>query len=147
MAAWEQNELAKIGTFVQSNKEKYPFVAELESIGSTRDMYSGIINMYQAGYTPSYDDVAELVENRIEDILDKLAQSKKFSDWAAKRLKAQTAPPPQTRPTLTGALTADSAQQVPPDNESDAENRRRALQAAYAAREAALKQIKAQTGQ
>lgn len=143
-AAWEKSEMGKIEQFIDSSKEKYEYTAELKTIGSTKDIYGGIINMYQAGYTPSYEDMAGLVENRIEDILERLAPTKKFQAWAAKRLKPQSPATSQPSPTLTGALNSDSVAQAPIENETDEQNRRRAMQAALAKREALLRQMKGQ---
>lgn len=145
--AWERNEKEKIDNFLATNKEKYEFTATLMPCGSTNDIYGGIINMYQQGYTPSYDDMTELVENRIEDLLDRLAQTNKFKTWAASRLKTQSVTKAQSAPTLKGTLNADSVASVPPENETDEENRLRALKAAYAAAEYARKKQQAAEGQ
>lgn len=143
MSHWEQNEIGRIEEFIDTNKEKYQFVAQLKNLGSQRDIYSGIINMYQEGLTPSYDDVADLVESRVEDILTELSRAPKFGEIVSKLLGEKQTAKVKSAPTLTGALRADSAVSAPKENETDEENRQSALQAAYAAREAALKQIKA----
>lgn len=134
-AGWEQAELQRIASAIDKSKDRYEYVAAAKAIGSDRDIFNGMISMYNQGYTPSHDEIADLVESRIEQLVDLLAPTKKFQEYIAKASKRVPSS------TLTSSLRSETPPAVSADDVSDEENLKLALQAAHSARDDAMKRI------
>lgn len=144
MWRWEAQEYRNIQNFLTENQSKYEYVNSLKDLGSEQDIFNGIIGMYRQGIEPSYGDVADLVETRVEALAETLINTPKFQKLLEQ--KGIKVSPQLQKPskTLTGSMIADSSSHgVEQAEESDEDNQRRSLQAALAAKEsaeAALKQ-------
>jgi hypothetical protein len=139
--AWEQNELATIADFVEKNKEKFEYVGAAKVIGSDKDIYNGKISMYNQGYSPNNEEMADLVESRIEQLIDLVAPTKKFSDYIGKKFGVQLARKNAASVTLTEGMRAEPAEAVDLNKMTDEENREYALKAALAAKQEALRKL------
>jgi hypothetical protein len=137
----EQRELGGISQFIDEAKDKFEYVAAAKAIGSDKDIYNGLVSMYNQGYSPSYDEMAELVETRIEQLIDLLAPTKKFSDYVSKKYGAPKATQGTASATLTSSMTAEVPEAVDLNKMTDEENLRYSLKAAYAAKQEALRKL------
>lgn len=133
-SAWEHQELSNIGQFIQESNDKFPYLGALKSLNAEQDLYNGMINMYNQGYQPTYEEMGDLLETRVESLLDTIADSGKFKQWVGKRFGVQISTPSKASesPTLTGQLGAESPGSVDPATLSDEESMKLALKAAYA---------------
>ena len=138
---WEQNELNTISRFIDTSKEKYEYVDAAKSIGSDKDIYNGLISMYNQGYSPSYDEMTDLVESRIEQLIDLVAPTKKFSDYMSKRYGVQLTPPSADSVTLTEGLKSEPSSGVDLAGMTDEENRKFAFEQATLAKNNALRKL------
>lgn len=138
---WEQNELGSISQFIEKAKDKFEYVGAAKAIGSDKDIYNGMVSMYNQGYSPNYEEMADLVESRIEQLLELLAPTKKFTDFVSKKFGAQTARKNADSVTLTSGMKGEPAESVDINQMTDEENRQYALKAAMAAKQEALRQL------
>lgn len=134
-----QQEISDIDKFISDNTEKYQFVSAARPMGSAKDLYNGKISMYNQGYSPSNEDMTELVEARIEEVL-KLVLPTQKGRKLVEELLGVSIPSSTESKTLTSAgdTPAVLAKDLPL---TDEENQQLALKEAYAAREAILKQM------
>jgi len=139
---WEQRELGSISEFIDKTKEKYEYVGAAKDIGSDKDIYNGLVSMYNQGYSPNYDEMADLVESRIEQLLDLISPTKKFSDYVGKRFGVQLAHKASGSATITEDMKSDPQESVDLNKMSEEENLKYALKSAYEARERAMKVFK-----
>jgi len=138
---WEKNELAQISQFIDSSKDKYEYVEAAKGIGSDKDIYNGLISMYNQGYSPSYDEMSDVVEARIEQLIELLAPTKKFSDYIAKRFGAQTAPQGAGSVTLTDGMKGEPSNGIDFASLSDEDNRKHAMQQAITVQQDLLRKL------
>ena len=148
MTAWEQQEHQQIQQFLSENQEKYEYVSSLKELGSDKEVYDGIITMYQQGYQPSYDDMAQLIETRVEALAESLLETPKFRRTLEERLGVKlSATPPKSSKTLSGSMVADSATNVPESpEETEEQNLQRAMRAAMEAKSSAEEALKKRLG-
>lgn len=132
-AQWEQQELGRISQFIDSSKDKYQYLAALRPMKSDHDLYSGMLNMYNQGYQPDVEDMAELVETRVQAMVDHLVDVPKFREWISKRLGVQLAPKKTGSQTLSNRMGGDSPGEVDISQLPEDEQMKIALEAAYAA--------------
>ena len=136
--AWEQSEQAQIAAFIDTEAETFPYVSALKPMNSDADLYNGMISMYNNGYQPTYKDMADLVETRIEGVLDHLAESPKFSEWVQKKFGVKVAVPSAApTQTMTGKDGAESPASVDPNTLTEEESIALAMKAAQDAAAAA----------
>lgn len=138
---WERNELGQISQFIDTAKDKFEYVGAAKAIGSDKDIYNGLVSMYNQGYSPDYSEVADLVEARIEQLIDLVAPTKKFSDYIGKKFGVQLSKKAPSGMTLTGGMAAETPESVDLSKMTDEENRQYALKAAYAAKQEALRRL------
>jgi hypothetical protein len=99
--------------------------------------------MYNQGYNPEYSDMADLVEARIEQLIDLVAATPKFSDYISQKFGVKLSQG-QGSPsaTLTESMRAEgSPETVDFTKMSDEEQQKYALAQALAAREEALRKL------
>lgn len=130
---WEQQELQRISQFIDQSKDKYQYLAALKPMKSDQDLYSGMLNMYNQGYQPSVEDMAELVESRVEALVDHLAEVPKFREWISKRLGVQVSPQNKQSASLSNKMGGETPGEVDISTLPEDEQMRLALEAAYAA--------------
>ena len=138
---WAEQEIQRISTFIDEGKEKFEYLSAAREMGSDKDLYNGMVSMYNQGYSPSYDDMADLVEARIEKLLDLVGPTKKFSAYMSKRYGVQINSNPAESQTLTGGMASDPPAMGGIEDLPDEEQQKLALKAAVAAKEAALKKL------
>lgn len=139
--SWEQRELGAISEFIDKGKEKFEYVGAAKAIGSDKDIYNGMVSMYNQGYSPSYEEMADLVESRIEQLIDLVAPTKKFSDYVGKKFGVQLSRKSAASATLTEGLKSEPAEAVDLNKMTDEENREYALKTALAAKQEALRKL------
>ena len=142
---WEKNELSTISQFIDTSSDKYEYVAAAKSIGSDKDIYNGLISMYNQGYSPSYEEMSDVVEARIEQLIELLAPTKKFSDYISKRFGAQTAQSGADSVTLTDGMKSEPSEGVNIDGMSEEENAKYSMQQAVLLKNELLRKL-GQTG-
>lgn len=148
MTQWERQQYSEIEGFLQQNSDKYEYVASLKELGSTKDLYDGIITMYQQGYEVTYDDMAQLIEARVESLAETLLDTPKFRKTLEQKYGVKLAPQPQkVSKTIGGSMVAESGTvSHQPAEETDEENQARALKEAMAAKERAQAALKQRLG-
>jgi hypothetical protein len=135
MWQWEVEEFNKIQGFLNENDEKYTYVNALKKVGSEQDIFNGIIGLYRQGIEPKYEDVADLVEARVEAVAELLIDTPKFRKLLeSKGVKIRPAAQPSA--TLTGNMSGNTATALAEQpEETEEENLRRSMEAALAAQE------------
>lgn len=135
---WLKQEIGNINRVIEENSKKYEYVASTRTMGSDKDLMNGLVLMHNQGLDPSYEDMADMVEARIEEVLNLVAKTDKFSNFVKERFGININKPKDTR-TLTsvgGETPAAVSWQV-----TDEENRKMAIQEALAVKESLLKQV------
>lgn len=137
---WAEQEIGRITNFLDTSKDKFEYLSAARELGSEKDLYNGMISLYNQGYQPTYEDMADIVESRIEKLLDLIGPTAKFKSYVKERYGVQLSPPAESK-TLTSDLTGDSPGMADIASLPDDQQKELALKAAFAARERALKAL------
>lgn len=142
---WESQELQRISGFIKETGEKYQYVGAASDIGSDRDIYNGMISLYNQGYRPQYEEIADLVESRIEQLIDLVSGTKKFSDYLGKKFGVKLSGQ-KPSPTITEELAGEPSEEVDFSKMTDEENRAYSLKQAKLVMEAERRKLRAMQG-
>lgn len=137
-----QQEVDNIEKFITGNTEKYQFVNATRPMGSGKDLYNGMISMYNQGYSPSYEDMSDLVEARMEEVVKLASSTPKFAQIIEELFGVKLPQNGKESQTLKSSDGGDTPAELNPETKlTDEENRQLALKEAYAAREKLLKKL------
>ena len=132
MGDWEKQELSNIGQFIDKSKDKFQYLGSLKPLQADTDLYNGMLSMYNQGYQPTYEEMGDLLETRVESLLDHVSETPKFLEWVSKRFGVKVSAAGKESPTLTGQMGGDTPGTIDPSELTDDESMKLALKAAYA---------------
>lgn len=138
---WAEQEISRITQFIDSSKDKFEYLAAARAMGSDQDLYNGMVSLYHQGYQPTYEDMADLVEARIEKLLDLVGPTKKFQGYVKSKYGVDLGPAKEGK-TLSDSLTGDPPGVADIASLPDDKQQELALKAAMAARDRAMKALK-----
>jgi hypothetical protein len=138
---FQEQEIKTIESVVEKRSSDFQYINALKKLGSSIDVYNLSMQMYNSGHAPTHEQVADLVESRVETLLDSVKDTPKFKEWV-KKVMGPVTPQTQVAPTLTGRLNSETPVSGSFDNETDEENKARSLREAMKERERLMALIK-----